>query len=73
MTKKKQPQKNAIDIRLIHRCEPRFCHVKESCFTYRVEQHPSQPMYPADYSQAPTFKPANPQESCKMFKKWQSS
>lgn len=64
---KKKPQ---IDIRLIQRCEPRFCHVKESCFTHRAEQHPAQPIYAADYSQAPTFKPANPIESCKMYKQF---
>ena len=54
------------DIRLITRCEGHFCQVREQCHWYCVEEHPSQGL--ADYSQAPTFKPACAKESCRMYK-----
>lgn len=54
------------DIRLLQRCEGRYCAARETCHRYRAAGHPAQP-WPADYSQAPSFKPGNAAESCDMY------
>jgi len=54
------------DVRLLQRCEGRVCPIRERCYCYRAESHPSQPLV-ADYSQAPSFKPSCAAESCPQY------